>query len=342
MGSHQDFLNYSALLHFALSLLLIFLLIILTTDENIILEHCLALIFLIFTLITDEHSIGTLSRNRLAVSVCDHEASRASSSSFQRSSSSNGSMGLDKDSYAQSRAYSSFVRSHRDRDRDRQRDREKDNLLDNGYCDYADLLMTRRTDKDTLRRSQSMVSGRRVELVAKRPGSDSSNSIPSAGSLSSGLSKVSFERDFPSLGAEEKLGVSDVGRVSSPGISTAINSLHISTSAVIGADGWTSALAEVPALGVGNGPSMSSGLQTAANISSTASSATTGLSMAETLAQAPSRARTAPPVLWQKFNLFYFYSRKCLFTQVLSDCFYSYPMRTKGVRSRLLCNNTTS
>jgi len=260
------------------------------------------------------------------VSVCDHNAPRASLSSFRRSSSINGSMGHDKDSYAQSRAYSSFGRSHRDRDRDRDRDRhrnrEKDNLLVNGYSDYyADSLMTRRTEKDTLRRSQSMVSGRRVELGARRPGSDSSNGVPSVGSLNSGLSKVSFERDFPSLGAEEKQGLSDVGRVPSPGISIAINSLHISTPAIIGADGWTSALAEVPAVSVGNGPSMSSGLQTAANMSSTAPSTATGLSMAETLAQAPSRARTAPQVLWQNFNLFYFYSRRCLFTQVLSYCF---------------------
>lgn len=248
---------------------------------------------------SDEHNTGILSRNRLTVSVCDHDAPRASSLSFRRSSSSNGSMGHDKDSYAQSRAYGSFGTNHRgrdrDKDRDRQRDREKDNLLDNGYCDYPDSSMTRRIEKDTLRRSHSMVSGRRAESLPKRPGSDSSNGVLSTGSLNGGFSKVSFEREFPSLGADEKQGASDAGRMPSPGLSTAINSLHISTSAVIGGDGWTSALAEVPAIGIANGSSMSSALQTAANMVSTGSGNMTGLSMAETLAQAPSRARTAPP-----------------------------------------------
>ncbi|ONK65435.1 uncharacterized protein A4U43_C07F37090 [Asparagus officinalis] len=246
---------------------------------------------------SDENSSGAFSRNRinrLAVSVSEHDAPRASSSStsFRRIANTNGSMGQEKDSYAHSRAYSSFGRSRdrdRDRDRDRHRDRQKDSLLGNGYCDYADSLMTRRsetkrTEIDSLRRSKSVVSGRKFESMSRRSGSDSISAL-SAGSLSGSLSKVSFDRDFPSLGAEEK---HELVRVPSPGISSAINSLHISSPTIIGADRWTSALAEAPAVGISNG------LQTAASMTSTGSNTTGGLSMAETLAQAPSKARSAP------------------------------------------------
>ncbi|ONK75214.1 uncharacterized protein A4U43_C03F14540 [Asparagus officinalis] len=245
---------------------------------------------------SDEHNTGSLSRNRLSVSVCDYDAPRASSSSsFRRSVSNNGSVSHDKDSSTLTRGYSSFGRSHHERDRyrDRQRNRDRDSLLDNGYYDYTDSLMLRRAE-DTLRRSQSMVSGRRVESLPKSPGFGSGNGILSTGSLSGGFSKVSFERDFPSLGAEEKQGVFDVGRVSSPTISTAINNLPIGISAVMGVDGWTSALVEAPAAGVGNGDTNSSSLQTTAGMAFTGSGTATGLSMAETLAQAPARARTAP------------------------------------------------
>lgn len=200
---------------------------------------------------SDEHGSATLLRNRLVVSAVDNDAPREASSSFIRSSSSNG--------------YSNFGSRHRDRDRYndsyRRRDREKDNFLDN---DFSDFLTRKRNERDTLRRSHSMVSGRRVDTLPKRLGSDSKDR---------GSDKVSFDnKDFPSLGTEEKQGVSSF-------MSSGFKKLNINT------DGWTSALAEVP-----------TSVHTNSNMSSTVSGNATSLSMAEALVQAPPKAHTAPLV----------------------------------------------
>ncbi|KAK8966912.1 hypothetical protein KSP40_PGU019431 [Platanthera guangdongensis] len=250
---------------------------------------------------SDEHTGGFSSRNRLPLSVCDHDAPRPlpfsdrTSPPFLRSTSSNGSMGWEKE--FPSRGFNSFGRSHRDRERDRERDldfreRERLLLLDNGFSSYPDSLTNNTYEKDFLRRSQSLVSGRRVEPWLKKSGHDSSNAILSAGSVVSGITKSSFERDFPSLGAEEKHLGSDLTRVASLNLGTAIDILPLSASAIIGSDGWTSALAEVPLIAGVNGQGISSSLQTShAPISS---STTNGLNMAETLAQAPGRVLTVP------------------------------------------------
>lgn len=249
----------------------------------------------------DEHTGGFSSRNRLPVSIYDHDAPRPlpfsdrTSPSFPRSASSNGSMGWEKE--FPSRGFNSFGRSHRDKEKDREKDldfRERDRLvlLDSGFSNYPDSLINNTHEKDFLRRSQSLVSGRRVEPWLKRSGHDSSNAVPSAGSMVPGITKSSFERDFPSLGAEEKHLGSDLTRVASLNISTAIDILPLSASAIIGSDGWTSALAEVPPIAGVNGQGISSSLQTShAPINS---STTTGLNMAETLAQAPGRVVTVP------------------------------------------------
>ncbi|KAK8951990.1 hypothetical protein KSP39_PZI003396 [Platanthera zijinensis] len=249
----------------------------------------------------DEHTGGFSSRNRLPLSVCDHDAPRPlpfsdrTSPAFLRSASSNGSMGWEKE--FPSRGFNSFGRSHRDRERDRERDldfreRERLLLLDNGFSNYPDSLTNNTYEKDFLRRSQSLASGRRVEPWLKKSGHDSSNAILSAGSVVSGITKSSFERDFPSLGAEEKHLGSDLTRVASLNLGTAIDILPLSASAIIGSDGWTSALAEVPPIAGLNGQGISSSLQTShAPISS---STTAGLNMAETLAQAPGRVLTVP------------------------------------------------
>lgn len=254
-------------------------------------------------IVLDEHSVGHASRNRLLLGVSEHDAPRSSlfldrsSSSFHRSASSNGSISHDKDSSLHLRTYGSFGRCHRDRDREKDidiRDRDRSHLVDNGLCDYSDSFMGSRSGKDTLRRSRSMVSGKQVESLPKRPGNDLKNGVLSGVSIISGISKTSFERDFPSLGAEEKPASPDIGRVSSPGLSSAIQNLPKG----IGGNGWTSALVDIPLKVGGNGLAPSSTSQTSASPGSTASSNSTGLNMAETLAQAPSRVRSPPQVFY--------------------------------------------
>ncbi|KAI0495231.1 hypothetical protein KFK09_025381 [Dendrobium nobile] len=252
-----------------------------------------------FSLQSDEHNNGFSSRSRLTVSNLDYDAPRSlsfsgrTSSSSRRNSTSNGYIGHEKD--ISSRAYNSFGRSHRDRDRDRDREkdleiheRDKSLLLDNGFDDYPDLLMYSKSEKDSIRRSQSMLSGRKADSWLKRAGHDSSNGVQSIGDRGRiiGITKSSFEREFPSLGAEEKHAGSDVIRVSSPGLSTAIDNLPVTSSTIIGADGWTSVLAEVPIVG--------SNLQTSSVLPPTASTTSTSLNMAETIAQTPARARMTP------------------------------------------------
>ncbi|XP_042499761.1 uncharacterized protein LOC122077939 [Macadamia integrifolia] len=268
---------------------------------------------------SDEHNLPLHTRNRSSVSNSEYDSSRStfsdrSSSNYsRRSSCSNGSI-HDKDISSYSRSYSSFSRSHRDRDREKDlldlRDKDRSVLGDyrvRDYFDPLDNILTGRIEKDTLRRSQSMISGKRGEGWLRRVAADSNNGsnnsnnhsnsdgLPSGGTIVSSIHKAAFERDFPSLGVEERQAGADIGRVSSPGLSTAVQSLPIATSAVIGGDSWTSALAEVPVIIGSNSMGLSSVQQSApVTSSSVVSSTSTGLNMAETLAQAPARARTAP------------------------------------------------
>ncbi|OVA03095.1 hypothetical protein BVC80_8851g22 [Macleaya cordata] len=270
---------------------------------------------------SDDHAVTLPSRNRSSFSIGDYDSPRSSaymdrtsSSYFRRSSSSNGSMGHGKDPSAYSRSYSSFARSHRDKDWDKDlldfHDRERSVLGDHRNRDYSDSLgvsanaLTSRIEKDTLRRSQSMISGKGGEVWPKKVAAVSSSSKNNSHNTNNGVNvggtainhihKATFERDFPSLGAEERQGVPEIGRVSSPGLGTTVQSLTMGTSAVLG-DGWTSALVEVPAM-IGSNNMVLASAQQASPVSLTTSapSTTTGRNMAETLAQAPSRARTAP------------------------------------------------
>ncbi|KAK8971154.1 hypothetical protein KSP40_PGU020777 [Platanthera guangdongensis] len=228
---------------------------------------------------SDELNSQFSSRNRFSMTVCDHDTPRSlsftdrirTSSCFHVSSKSNGFMGREKD--LPSRAYISSGRSHRDRNWDREKD-----LVD-GFSTYTESLIGTKSRKEYLRRSHSMASRSLGDPWIKRSVYDSSNGIPSMGSIS----KSSFERDFPSLGVEEKNVGSDVARVVSPGLSAAIHNLPLTASIIVGSDGWTSALAEVPRI-VSSVPPSSSAM----------GNASTGLNMAETLAQAPSRVCTTP------------------------------------------------
>ncbi|KAI3695141.1 hypothetical protein L1987_78129 [Smallanthus sonchifolius] len=217
---------------------------------------------------------------------------RTTSSYFHRTSISNGSANL--------RSYSSFNRNHHDRDWDKDivefRNKEKS---ENRRVDYSDSLgniLPSRLEKDGLRRSHSSISGKRAESLPRKVASDltivNKSSHSNGGSLLSGNVKTSFERDFPSLGAEEKQVDSDIGRVL-PGLSSAIQSLPVVNSTVIGGDGWTSALAEVPVIISNNGNG--SGVQPVQLISvSATTSLTAGWNMAETLGYGPPRIQTAP------------------------------------------------
>lgn len=259
---------------------------------------------------SDEVGLALPMRNRSSLNFVDFDISpssalldRTSSSYFRRSSSSNGTMGHDKDISFHSRSYSSFGRSNRDRDyKDILDFRDKDRSVFGDQRDrvFSDAdVFTSRVDKDIFRRSQSMISGKRGELRSRRVAPEANINNHSTPNGATGGNKIinihkgTFERDFPSLGAEEKQGVD---RVASPGLSAVAQSLPMGTSAMIMGNGWTSALAEVPVLSGSNSAGLSSIVQNTA--SSSVPSATTtaaGLNMAETLAQAPARgARTAP------------------------------------------------
>ncbi|KAL7583441.1 hypothetical protein Lser_V15G46085 [Lactuca serriola] len=153
------------------------------------------------------------------------------------------------------RSYSNFGRNHRDRD------------WDKDYSDPLANILPSRFEKDGLRRSHSSLSAKKSEswprkFVGERNGHNNG--------------KVLFERDFPYLGVEEKQADSEIGRVPSPGLTTAIQSLPVGNVVVIGGDGWTSALAEVPVM-----------VQPTPVVA-------TSRNMAETLAQGPPRAHTTP------------------------------------------------
>ncbi|KAK8930549.1 hypothetical protein KSP39_PZI016968 [Platanthera zijinensis] len=250
----------------------------------------------------DVQNVGFSLRSRLPASNSDYDASRSSffsertSSSFWRSASSNGYIGRDKDS--SSRAYNGFSRSHHDWDRDRGKDLEihRDIALssDKGFGDYPDVLIPSESKKDISRRSQSFLSGKRSDSWLKKAGYDPSNGVQSVGSRINGINKFSFEKEFPSLVAEEKHVGSELPRVSSPGLNSAIHSLPGTASSIIGTDGWTSVLAEVPSIVGETSFDVSSAVQSSHALAPNVSSTSTGLNMAETVAQPLVRSCAAP------------------------------------------------
>lgn len=240
-------------------------------------------------------------RNRNSKSIGDIDSPRSpflerTSSSNSRRSSSNGSA---------KHAYSSFNRSHRDKDREREKDRSiYGDHWDRDSSDPIGSMLINR-EKDTLRRSHSMMSRKQGEILPRRAAGDlknggnsnhsNGNGLLSGPSVGSSLQKVVFEKDFPSLGSDDRPGLPDIARVSSPGLSSAVQSLPVGKSALIGGEGWTSALAEVPnVIGSTTVGSFSPVQTVPSSLQSGASSGMTSLNMAEALAQAPARTRTPP------------------------------------------------
>lgn len=249
---------------------------------------------------TDSHSPSATHSNRNRSSKNTSEFLDRTSSSNSRRGSINGSA---------KHAYSSFNRNHRDKDRDREKDRS--NFGDHWDRDGSDPLanlFSGRIERDTLRRSHSMVSRKPGESLPRRVAADTKsggssnhnngNGLLSGGSVGSSIQKAVFDKDFPSLGAEEKQGIAEIGRVSSPGLgATASQSLPVGSSALIGGEGWTSALAEVPSIiGSSSAGSLSAHQTVTATSGSVSSSTSAALNMAEALVQAPSRARSTPQV----------------------------------------------
>lgn len=227
---------------------------------------------------------------------------RTTSSYFRRSSSSNGSGHL--------RSHSSFGKQH-DRDWERNtydsRDKEKSIMGDRRRRDSSDgsgAALLSKYERDGFRRSHSMVSGNNADTWHKKVVTDSSTAIGTKAnglliksSSIGGVKKTFLEKDFPSLGSEERTVIPEVGRVPSPGLSSAIQGLPLGSSTIVNGEKWTSALAEVPVL-VGSNSNGISPVQQAAIPSSThvASGSSTSLNMAEAVAQAPNRGQTTPSV----------------------------------------------
>ncbi|WOL02806.1 hypothetical protein Cni_G11525 [Canna indica] len=237
---------------------------------------------------SDEQGVRHLSRDRSSASAFDVDYPRPSAfsdrrfSSYQRSVSSNDSSNHAGVSTSNLRPYNSFGRSYRDNDRKKDNDlheRSRSIYVNNGFSHYTNSTIASRNKRDTLRRTSSSV-GRLHEPLSKRTSSESSNGLITGTSIDYN-GKHSFEKEFPSLGIEEKQP--DVARVSSPGL-TALDNISRMSSMAIGGDGWTSALVEAPVRVGGNEPTNSCA-------TSTALSSSTRLNMAEALAQAPPQAR---------------------------------------------------
>ncbi|KAL0326256.1 UNVERIFIED_CONTAM: hypothetical protein Sradi_5194900 [Sesamum radiatum] len=212
---------------------------------------------------------------------------RSSSSNSRRSSSSNGSA---------KHPYSSFSRSYRDKNRDREKEKSfSQDIWNNDSSDPLASVLTSRVERSTMRRSQSLVSRKPGEPLprAVEDSRMSANSVLQGANNLSSIQKAEFEKDFPSLGTEEKQAATGIRRVLSPGLSSAVRNLPTGNSGFLGGEKWTSALAEVPATlansGMGHTPFQQTGVTFSSSTSGVCSA--TGLNMAEALSQPAARVR---------------------------------------------------
>ncbi|KAE8674560.1 Mitogen-activated protein kinase kinase kinase 1, putative isoform 1 [Hibiscus syriacus] len=248
-----------------------------------------------------DFSSGHHGKHRNSRNISDFDSHRSTflertSSLNSRRSSSNGSA---------KHAYSSFSRNHHDRDRDRDKVRLNfGDHQDHAASEPLESLLTGRVEIETLHRSNSMFSRKQGEPLPRKVGVDSRDSINSnhnndnvllsGVSVGSSIHKVMFERDFPSLGTEDRQVVPEIARVSSPGLSSASQNLPIGSSALISGNGWTTALAEAPSVvGSNNTGSLTTPLTISISCCLTPTGSS-GLNMAEALAHAPSLSHTSP------------------------------------------------
>ncbi|XP_042041118.1 uncharacterized protein LOC121786534 isoform X2 [Salvia splendens] len=166
-----------------------------------------------------------------------HYLQRSSSSNSRRSSGINGST---------KHPYSSFSRSHWDRNRDREKEKSiSDDIWEH---DPLESILNSRVERNSLRRSQSLVSRKTGEpsprRVDKKDSPISENGALSRGSNLNVIQKSVFEKDFPSLGTEDKQGVAGIRRASSPGLSSAVQSLPVGSSGFLGGLNMAEALSQ--------------------------------------------------------------------------------------------------
>ncbi|KAG2566537.1 hypothetical protein PVAP13_7NG186876 [Panicum virgatum] len=170
----------------------------------------------------DDQGRGASSRNRSSGRDRDRSSQQSSS---QRSSGSGGSRLNDRDGTGKSRGYSSFGRHNRERVQEKDPDfRDRDSKLiqpEDPLRDGFESFSSCRSEKDRLNRTRSKVS---VSNRAVGVSLDNGN-----------LSKkdtggISFEREFPHLGSEDKNGKQDIVLAEVPLSDPSINSISSSLS----------------------------------------------------------------------------------------------------------------
>ncbi|MED6209257.1 hypothetical protein PIB30_053074 [Stylosanthes scabra] len=206
-----------------------------------------------------------------------------------------------------SRSYNSSVRGWHDREWEKDFDDifDKDKLFHRKYnhshSDSVDSILSKKFEKDLLLRSQSMNSGsgRWRETHSPRTSGDRSNPLGNhaeSNDMVTGVigikHKSLFEEEFPLLGAEDKHGGSEFGRV----LSSSSNNCSppTGTSSEIIGNGLGLTPDEVP-MTVGSS-SMVLTMRQHTDLARTTSTPPSpmSLSMAETLVQGPSHAQTPP------------------------------------------------
>ncbi|KAF5193432.1 mediator of RNA polymerase II transcription subunit-like protein [Thalictrum thalictroides] len=250
---------------------------------------------------TDDHVNKQHTRRRHSFNNGGHESPRSVIADSNRKAASNGSMRNEKNLH--SRHYSSFGRSHRDGGWDADLSghcNQERSFRQEQWDRYSSTnSFPNRLEKDALRRTQSMISGKRAELWSREIVADprsNENGFSNAGVAVAGRAqKAVLEKDHhSSIGAEERPGTPDIARTASPSMKlSSVQNFAFGSSR----DRWTSALAEVPST-VGSNSMIHSSVHqhVPARLSSTVAPSTSGLNMAETLAQAPSRANSAPQI----------------------------------------------
>ncbi|KAG8064717.1 hypothetical protein GUJ93_ZPchr0004g40186 [Zizania palustris] len=233
----------------------------------------------------DDQGRSISSRNQSS----DHEHEWSSQQSISRRSS--GSIGPrrhDRDGTTKSRGYANFGRSNRDRGCEKDSDScnwesrlgPPDNPLYDGFKPFSSC----RPERDRLNHTRL-----KVDTLNQAVGESLDNGVGSVSRKVTG--SISFEREFPHLGFEDKNGKQDIGRVPSPGISTPIQSIPLGTAP----DGRNSVLAEVPILSGQTNCQVSSSLLCAGSSKQMdALNCGTALSMAETVMQTPLKISTTP------------------------------------------------
>ncbi|XP_039022147.1 uncharacterized protein LOC120154469 [Hibiscus syriacus] len=162
--------------------------------------------------ISDVSSLVHHARHRNSSKVSDFDSLRATF--LDRTHSLNS--GRSSSNVSGKHAYSSFSRNHRHKDRERDKER----------MSFGESMLTSRVEKDILRHYPSMVYRKQGEPLPRRIAVNSvdngnsnhniTNGFHSGGNIGSSIHKAVFEKDFPSLGTEERQGVPEIARVSSP------------------------------------------------------------------------------------------------------------------------------